>query len=504
MEITGLAIASPEATPVPRRIVLSEGRIAAIEPVAGSPSMPFVCAGFIDSHLHPVELGLQETFVNLHGTGSLDEVFARIRSWLCQNPGSPLCLGFNLQPDLLEQGRYPSCAELDAVTGRIPTLVYRVDGHSAALNTPGLELALDGAKLAGIELDESGRPTGVLRGSAYEHASRVFKHRLDRDTLHRALHTASGMALARGVTTIAAMVGDRGLAEPDWQVLLDGLDNITARAVPFCQTRDSDLARKLGLSRVGGCILIDGSFGSHSAAVNEDYSDAPGNQGMLYFKDRELAALLARAHGLGLQTAFHAIGDRAVGQVVKAHEQCGTCKHGNPLRHRIEHAELLSPGLVAGIATLGVVLGVQPAFESWWGGPQGMYAARLGERWRSTNPYRSLLDSGVVLAGGSDAPITPIDPLAGIRAAVSHPNPDQRITGPEALAMFTTAAAFSLGLETRCGLVEPGYDADLVVLSADPRTGTDCRVLATFRRGQRVFESQQHGPCPGPESPLNG
>ncbi|UCG42158.1 MAG: amidohydrolase family protein [candidate division WOR-3 bacterium] len=489
MELTGLTISSPQAKPAPLRIVSSEGRIAALEPVAVSPSMPFVCAGFIDSHLHPLELGLQEIFVNLHGAGSLDHVLTGIRSWIGENPDSPLCLGFNLRPELLKENRYPTCAELDAVTGRTPTLVYRIDGHSAALNTPGLELGLKHGKLPGVDLDQSGRHTGVVRGRAYEHASRVFKHRLSTDILRRALHKASDKALARGVTTVAAMVGDRDLAEPDWQLLLGALADLDARAVPFCQTRDSGLAGKLGLSRVGGCILIDGSFGSHTAAVNQDYSDAPGNRGVLYFEDRELAALLARAHQLGLQTAFHAIGDRAVEQLVRTHEQCDTCKGGNPLRHRIEHAELLSPELVARIAALGVVLGVQPAFESCWGGPQGMYAARIGERWRKTNPYRSLLDAGVVLAGGSDAPITPIDPLAGIRSAVNHPNPDQRISGTQAFAMFTTAAAFSLGLETSCGRVEPGYDADLAVLSADPRTGADCRVLATFRGGRRVFES---------------
>jgi predicted amidohydrolase YtcJ len=490
MELLGLTIASPEAAAVPRRIILSGGRIKALEPVAESASMPFVCAGFIDSHLHPVELGLQELFVDLHGADSLDDVLTSIRSWLEENPDPPLCLGFNLQPDLLKEGRYPTCSELDAVTGRTPTLVYRIDGHSAALNTPGLELALKDTELTGVDLDESGRSTGVLRGKAYEHASRVFKHRLDRETLRSALDKASDMALARGVTTIAAMVGDRELAESDWRVLLDALGNLTARAVPFCQTRDSGLARKLGLSRVGGCILIDGSFGSHTAAINEDYSDAPGNRGVLYFVDNDLAALVSGADKLGLQTAFHAIGDRAVDQVVRVHERCGTCKNGNPLRHRIEHAELLSPKLVDRIAALNLVLGVQPAFESWWGGPEGMYAARLGERWRGTNPYRSMLGSGIVLAGGSDAPITPIDPLAGINAAINHPDPVQRITGPEALAMFTTAAAFSLGLETRCGRVEPGYDADLTLLSADPRTETACKVLATFRAGRRVYESE--------------
>jgi hypothetical protein len=118
-----------------------------------------------------------------------------------------------------------------------------------------------------------------------------------------------------------------------------------------------------------------------------------------------------------------------------------------------------------------------------------MYSLRLGERWRSTNPYRRLLDSDVRLAGGSDAPITPIDPVAGIRAAIEHLNPGQAITGEEALAMFTSVAAFALNRERSCGSIEIGKDADITVLTSDPRTTASCQVVATFRGGTCVYKN---------------
>ena len=137
------------------------------------------------------------------------------------------------------------------------------------------------------------------------------------------------------------------------------------------------------------------------------------------------------------------------------------------------------------------MLGVQPAFEAFWGGPDRLYNRRLGARWQHTNPFNSLLDSGVTLAGGSDSPITPIDPLAGIRAAIDHPNAGQRVTAGQALAMFTSAAAYSLGLEGRAGCLRPGMDADFTVLSADPRTSSGCEVIATLRAGKSIYENKK-------------
>jgi hypothetical protein len=342
-----------------------------------------------------------------------------------------------------------------------------------------------------MEGDCNGRPTGVLRGEAYEKASRMFKHKLSPEPVREALRLAGNQAAAQGATTIGALVGVEDTTDDEWRVLLDGLAVMAVRTVPFLQTWEVEVPRRFGLKQAGGCLLIDGSFGSRTAALSQNYADAPGNNGASYVSDEKLLTFLRSAADAGLQTAVHAIGDRAVEQVVLCHEQLAVAGSGNPLRHRIEHAELLNDSLIRRISRLALVLGVQPAFEAEWGGPYRMYARRLGERWRSTNPYRRLLESGVTLAGGSDAPITPIDPVAGIRAAMRHSNHLENVNGEQALAMFTSAAAFSLNQERVCGSIETGKDADFTVLTADPRSGDDCRVVATFRSGKCIFRDDK-------------
>ncbi len=490
-EILGNIITSPHAKPFYGRIVVEKGKISAVQPLTGPhllASSCYICPGFIDAHTHPLELGLQQLFVNLSECLSVDEVLERIRNYLHLRSDAEAILGFNLEPEQLADKRYPSLSELDLVSPEVPVLLYRTDGHSAVINSPGLRLAFKNTDPTGLGKNASGQPSGVLRGAAYEHASRVFKARLEPATIMQALDMAGQAAVRAGVTTLAAMIGSDQLASADWLFLMRCLANLPVRAIPFLQTQKPELAKRFRLPRIGGCLLIDGSFGSHTAALTEPYSDFPENYGVCYFQDKELLALLKKADSLGLQTAFHAIGDRAIEQLACAHETAPT---NCILRHRIEHAELLpaSSSLIDRIAALGLVLCVQPSFEARWGGPNRLYAKRLGERWKDTNPYRTLLAAGVVLAGGSDAPVTPIDPVAGIRAAINHPNPEQRLPATDALALFTSGAAFSLSLESLVGRIEPGMEADLTVLDSDPRNPHSCQVLATYRAGRLIFSA---------------
>jgi len=505
VKVTGYTIVDASARPKAATLVFDEQVKAVLDapdmgivrprvqsPFGDSP-LGFIVPGLIDSHTHPLETGLQMLFANLSGVASIAEVHERLRARRQDALEHGMMLGFNLEPDRLSERRYPTRHELDAVLPEIPVFVYRVDGHSAVTNTAGLQLILakyPGVKPPGMEGDCNGRPTGVLRGEAYEKASRVFKHRLGPEQVREALRLAGTEAAARGVTTIGALVGVEDTTDDEWRVLLDGLESMAVRTVPFLQTWNTEVPLRFGLRQAGGCLLIDGSFGSHTAAISQGYADAPGNNGASYVTDEKLLSFLGTAADAGLQTAVHAIGDRAVEQVVRCHERIAKAGSDNPLRHRIEHAELLNDSLADRIARLGLVLGVQPAFEAEWGGPDRMYAQRLGERWRSTNPYRRLLDSGIRLAGGSDAPITPIDPVAGIRAAVERPNPHQTITGEEALAMFTSIAAFALIREGACGSIEVGKDADITVLTADPRTTSRCQVVATFRGGTCTYKNE--------------
>jgi predicted amidohydrolase YtcJ len=496
VKLTGQTIVDPRARPQQARIVFDTrirdiGRESSIQ--SPEPS-GFILPGLIDSHTHPLEVGLQLLFADMRKAKSVAEVQQCLRERHQDAMARGMMLGFNLEPDRLSERRYPHRGELDAVIPEVPVFIYRVDGHSAVTNTAGLQLVLagwQGARLPGMDGDCNGRPSGVLRGEAYERASRVFKHRLTAETVREALQLAGTQAAARGVSTIGALVGVEDTTDSEWRVLLDALAASAVGTVPYLQTWDVETPRRFGLRQAGGCLLIDGSFGSHTAALSRAYSDAPGNGGTGYVSDKKLLSFIHAATAAGLQTTVHAIGDRAVEQVVRCHEQLAEHGAGNRLRHRIEHAELLSDPLIDRIARFGLLLGVQPAFEAEWGGPDKMYSVRLGERWRSTNPYRRLLNAGVHLAGGSDAPITPIDPVAGIKAAMEHPNAEEAISGQDALAMFTSEAAFALNREAACGSIEVGRDADLTVLTSDPRTDTACDVVATFRAGYCTFKDDR-------------
>jgi len=506
VKLTGQTIVDARARPQPATVVFDTrirqvvtrranldasdgGPTAAMPPAASAVIVP----GLIDSHTHPLETGLQLVFADMRRAGSLADVQQRLRKRREDAKERGMMMGFNLEPDQLREHRYPRREELDEVIPDVPVFIYRVDGHSAVTNTAGLQLVLarwPGVRPPGLDGDCNGRPTGILRGEAYERASRVFKHRLDTETVREALLLAGRQAAAKGVTTIGALVGVEDTTDDEWSALLDGLAACGVGAVPYLQTWDVQVPRRFGLGQAGGCLLIDGSFGSRTAALREPYTDVPGSSGIGYVSDEKLLSFLSAAEESGMQATVHAIGDRAVEQVIRCHEQVAATGPGNPLRHRVEHAELLSEDLVRRIAGLGLVLGVQPAFEAEWGGPDRMYSTRLGSRWRSTNPFRSLLDSGVVLAGGSDAPITPIDPVAGIHAAVDRLNPHQAVTGEEAMEMFTSSAAFALGREATCGSIEVGKDADLAVLTSDPRSSGPCQVVATFRAGNCTFRDE--------------
>ncbi len=316
-----------------------------------------------------------------------------------------------------------------------------------------------------------------------------------------ALKSATDLAFSRGVTTVHALEGGSLFGLDDLDFLMDTIDSWPLRIVLYPQITDSDWIRAHRVPRMGGCILIDGSFGSSTAALSEPYAGEPENRGVLYFDDGTLCDLVESGHREGLQLSFHAIGDRAITQVVNAYERPILHYPCSDHRHRIEHCELPTPSDIERIARLGLSLAVQPAFEYLWGGPDKMYARRLGaDRMGETNPFRDYLEKGILVAGGSDSDVTPLDPLLGIQAAVSHPRESQRLTPADALLLFTEKAARLAFLEDETGSLRPGKAADFVVLSGNPLMTReseikDIKVLETFSGGESVYSAREEKVC---------
>lgn len=487
MTVFGRVVVEPSSPPAASRIEIRNGRIAALIPESpqAPDKLPFVFPGFIDAHTHPFETGLELLLPNLRGAGCIADVLDLLHQGYQTGHDCGVLVGLNLEPERLVECRFPTTEELDRVGGRIPTIVYRVDGHSAVLNSAGIELLLQEQGAAGMS------PDGVVRGDMFEAASRLCKLRLLHSVLEDALQRASDLALQQGVTTVGALVGWPELKETEWRRFVDSLAALTVRAVPYLQTWNPKIARGFGLKQVGGCLLIDGSFGSHTAALSQPYDDI-STLGVCYRTNHEITSFLRSSASLGLQTSVHAIGDRAVEQVIRCHQQAQTTDSG--ANHRIEHAELVPDHLLESIRRLEITLCVQPAFETTWGGPTGLYAYRLGQRWSQTNRLRELQQYGISLCGGSDSPITPLDPIAGIQAACCLPNPAQRLDPSSAMSLFTTRAAASLRIEGAAGTITPGASADLAILDADPRSSDSAHVIATVRAGRVVYRARPNRP----------
>jgi predicted amidohydrolase YtcJ len=412
-----------------------------------------ILPGYIDSHIHLLEYGLSLMFLDLRAVRSREEFTDLLSSYLPQARKLGFLYGFNLAPERLRELNW------EPATSDRRWLLY--DQPIAEANTP---LVGRFNKLAVERMQE--RVPGEVRKDAFLKAGADL--------------------LRRGVSAAAVMIADDNSLD-DVEIIRSIGDKLGIETVLFPQSRDVQKVCDMELTRLGGCILVDGAFGSRTAALREPYNDAPGNMGILYFSRREINALVKCVEEAGLQMTFHAIGDEAIGILIGAYEEF--IEPGNPKRHRIEHAELLLPDLIERTAKLNLILGVQPAFQAIWGQEGGMYAARLGERLRWTNPFRSELDAGIRIAAGSDAPITSPDPTLGIDAFLNHPIAAERITPEEALKAYTYDGAWAIHMEDRIGSVAEGLQADLLVFDKDPFTTFDFHPKAVIRRGKLVSGS---------------
>ncbi|MEO0090884.1 MAG: amidohydrolase [candidate division WOR-3 bacterium] len=443
----------------------------------------YILPGFIDSHIHLLELGLLNIFPNLSQISSLNDLFDTIAEAKKNLAYLPFLIFFNFDLEKIKEKRYPRRKELDKIVDKKTLIISQIDGHTTILNTYGLVKIFDQNIVSGMELDRYKEPTGVLRGEANEIVHKYYKKNLPSDIKIFAFREAEKNVIKNGITTLCAMVGEE--EDNSYEILLENLDGFQTEIIIFPQIKDIKKVKSLGLKRIGGCILIDGSLSSYTAALSEPYNDNPNTSGILYFTDEELYKFLRDADNESLQTAVHAIGDRAIEQVVNIYEKF---LKENSLRHRIEHCEVLNNELIRKIKKLNLVISCQPAFEYFWGGKGKLYEKRLGDRIKFTNPYRSLLNENIILIGGSDAPITPPNPLLGIYSALNHPNEKERINLNEAIDLFTKNGAYGVFLEDRKGEIKKGYDADLVVLEDLPVENYNIKIKAVYKKGEIIWQ----------------
>jgi predicted amidohydrolase YtcJ len=443
--------------------------------------------GFIDTHTHFLQTGLNLDCADLTGASSIDDLIEILSA--SAEERETWIFGHGFDESTFIDKRYPQAADIDRAFPDRPVFLSRRDHHSGVANSKALSL-LKVPK--SIDSDETRR--GIFRGEAnWWIRARVYRD-ITLDDRKRALDKAAAAAVSRGITTVHALEGGSLFGNGNIDIVLDHAPSLPLDVLVYPQTEDVDWVLSRGLTRIGGCLLIDGSFGSRTAALWEPYADSPGEKGLIYYTIKSLSSLVKRAHRKNLQISFHAIGDRAIRLVCDAYREAISEDASWDCRHRIEHCELPDPREIEIISALNLHLGVQPAFETLWGGEGKMYEMRLGaERARRTNPFATFISMGIPLGGGSDSDVTPMDPMLGIWSAVLHPTPEHRISRELALSLFTSAASWMAFQEERKGTIEEGKDADFAILSANPLTVEadelrSIRVLRTYVRGRLVYE----------------
>ncbi len=452
-----------------------------------------VLPGFNDAHVHFPSWALAQQHVNLDGCSSLDEALGRIRH-------AERAPGTVLRGHGWRSGDWgdtePTKERLDEVARDVPAAMTAKDHHSLWLNSAALALADGDLEVEGgvVERDVRGEPTGVLR----EQAAWRFQSRhlaASADEYVEAMRRGLKIANARGVTAVHDK--DGGLGAPGlWQRLeADGALSLRVwQSVPHDQLEQ---LRALGirsgfgsgLLRIGYLkVFLDGTLGSQTAWMLD-------GSGVQITTGDELEEIVRGAAEAGFPVAVHAIGDRANREALDAFERTREIWRPLGLRQRIEHAQLLDADDLPRFAELGVAASVQfshapsdrdLADRFWAGKTGGAYA------------YRSLRNSGAVVANGSDAPIEELDPLAGVRAGVRRTIDDREpwhaeeaVTVQQAFEATIVAPAWLAGEERRRGKLLPGYAADLVVLDRDPWEDLDAQVVATMVAGRWV-----HNPPP--------
>jgi predicted amidohydrolase YtcJ len=489
--------------PIQRALAIAGDRIAGgvgvHETALASPEVVdlggrVVLPGLNDAHVHFPTWALAQTQVNLDGCASLAEALAQVRA--ADVPEGRIVRGYGWRSGDWADGVEPTKKRLDEVTGERPASMIAKDYHSLWLNSAALALAGGDLEVEGgvVERDENGEPTGVLR----EEAAWRFRERHlavpDGEYL-AAMRSGLRLAASRGVTAVHDKDGWLGALRL-WRQL-EAAGSLTLRvwqSLPHEHT--GDLAAVGLRSGFGSSMLqvgylkvfMDGTLGSQTAWMLD-------RGGVQITSGEELAEIVRRGAEAGFPVAVHAIGDRANREALDAFDQTRESWAPLGLRQRIEHAQVLAPEDVGRFAALGVAASVQFSHapsdrdlaDRFWAGKTELAYA-----------YRSLVESGAVVANGSDAPIEELDPLSGVRAGVRRTiderdpwHPEQALTVQQAFEATCLAPAWLAGDERRRGKLLPGYAADLVVLDRDPWVDLDAEVVATMVAGRWV-----HNPPP--------
>jgi len=508
----GVVITLDSTRPRATAVAVRDGRVVAVgdealvKPFIGRTTKRIdlagraVVPGLTDAHVHVEGLGTSLESLDLVGATTLDEALRRVRARARRlRPGEWL-LGRGWDQNDWPGQQFPTAAQLDRVSAGHPVYLTRVDGHAGWTNTKALGLAGIDAKTPDppggrVIRDDSGAATGVLIDTAQ---ALVTSKIPPPPRAVRKRRLAAGLqACARaGLTSVhdagvglevvglyKELLREKPLPVRVY-VMLRGPGEFLAKGA----TLKPEVGLGDGLLTIRAIkVVADGALGSRGALLLAPYSDEPGTKGLLTVDEDEFRRLLTRAIAQGFQVNTHAIGDGANRFVLDAYEKAFGGYDGSRYRFRIEHAQVVAPADVPRFKSLGVIPSMQPTHctsDMYWA------EARLGpERAKGAYLWKTFLEQGVPIAGGSDAPVEKVAVLPGLYAAVTRQDakgwppggwhPEERVTIDEALGMFSRHAAFAAFEEHDRGAIMVGRRADLTVLTRDVTAVPPADILAT-------------------------
>lgn len=471
-----------------------------------------ILPGFVDAHVHWEGYARSLTIVNLWEVPTKEEALRRIQEIVAQTPAGEWVLGFGWVQDMWENKAFPTKDDLDRIAPNHPVYLRAKSGHAAWVNSVALRMgnvsvATTDPPGGSIKRDGRGEPTGIL---FEDPAMKLVNDHVPASTVEQLV---SWMDAAQANVLRMGLTGFHDFDDPTCMEALQVMrerDELGLRVVKQINQEWFEHALELGIRsgfgddwlRFGGLKLFaDGALGSRTALMIEAYEGEPDNYGIAVVDKEDMQEMVTRATRKGLMSTIHAIGDKAVHdvldvfEVARRHEQERGI-YRDERRHRIEHVQLIHPQDVTRLAELDIIASMQPIHAT---GDYEMADAYWGERAEYSYAWRKQLNAGARLIFGSDAPIEPIEPLKGIHAAVTRrranglPGPDgwypqERLNLREAIHAYTMGPAYAAGMEDRAGMLAVNYLADLIVLDQDlfnvpPMDILDVAVLGTMVGG---------------------
>ncbi len=482
-----------------------------------------ILPGFHDSHVHPVDSGIELSLCRLDDAPAKSEILLAIEKYTQAHPKDAWITGGGWSLPLFPNAN-PLKEDLDKIIPDRPAYFVSQDAHSAWVNSRALKLAGINKSTANpplgiIERNPDGEPSGTLREYAMELVSNLMpKHSREERQLGllRSLHLANSF----GITSLQ----DANADEDSLQTYTEVANNrrLTVRVVASLhvnperdasQVKDFVALREKYLSPflrpTSAKIFADGVVETYTAALSAPYTDKPNTSGMLNFRTEQLNSIVEALDKAGFQVHVHAIGDKAVNEALNALELAKSKNGPNDNRHHIAHLELIKPTDIPRFRKLNVVANFQPFWAY-----RDAYITQCTEPLlgveRTNHLYQigSVMKSGAVVAAGSDWSVTTINPLDAMQVAVTRKGltdkvgapwtPDERVTLPEIISAYTIGGAFVNHQEKVTGSLEIGKDADFVILDKnlfeiDPSEIHDTKVVATYFKGERVYSSKNNG-----------